>query len=62
MPTFNQLVRKGRESVEKKSTAPSSSERVELPEEKQSPEFSTETLCTCMQSEPRHQRNQLRAA
>ena len=30
MPTFNQLVRKGRQTVEKKSTAPASAERPEL--------------------------------
>ena len=30
MPTFNQLVRKGREVVEKKSTAPALAERMEL--------------------------------
>lgn len=30
MPTFNQLVRKGREVVEKKSTAAGIAERMEL--------------------------------
>ena len=30
MPTFNQLVRKGREALEKKSTAPALLERMEL--------------------------------
>ena len=63
MPTFNQLVRKGRESVEKKVYRSSSSERMELPEERSDqPEFSTETWCMYCNQNPDTKETKLRAA
>ena len=63
MPTFNQLVRKGRESVEKKSTAPAllkgwnSQKR-----DSNRPEFSTETWCMYCNQNPDTEEAKLRAA
>ena len=46
MPTFNQLVRKGRQTSVKKSTAPCTSEGIQFPAEKTDQYvFSAEAWC-----------------
>ena len=46
MPTFNQLVKKGRQTSVKKSTAPSTSERIQLFKEEKYEYFcTTEERC-----------------
>ena len=61
MPTFNQLVRKGRESVEKKSTAPALLKGWNSLRSDQ-PEFSTETWCMYCNQNPDTKETKLRAA
>ena len=58
MPTFNQLVRKGREVVEKKSTAPALAERMELQEKScYRSKLSAENEVSALPSEPRHRKS-----